>query len=81
MVLQIGQAQPVQDLPSTWEMVTAIAVGKHKLGEFWTARSGQASCPQLGAEKHVNNLKGDENYAMMPAKGGEDCCVLRLDQV
>ena len=83
MVLLIGPAQPVQELPETWEMGTIIALGKHKQGELWIEGSGQAACPQLGRMEHVNNLKGDlvpvlnkfiemkcdQNDAIMPAKG------------
>ena len=42
--VQIGTAQPVQEIPEILELATAIFLGKHKQGEFWMEGSGQVSC-------------------------------------
>ena len=83
MALPFGPAQPVQEVPETWAMVTAISLGKHKQGEFWIEGSGQTSCPQIGCVERIDKLKADllpvlnqfvelkpdQKYAIMHAKG------------
>ena len=42
--LQIGDCQKAQPMHASWELVTVIAIGKHKHGDLWIEGNGPQPC-------------------------------------